>query len=96
MSWGTRPPGTATSEPFPVAGSDVVRQQRHEDVSVRAAPTGDGVPARAGPVTADRPRGEVHGVVACRYVMEGPVVVGAAGYPVNACVDGSRVWERYG
>src|SRR5262249_44059169 len=45
------------------------------------------VPSRRGRVTDDRSRGELDGVVACRYVVERLAVVGAAPDPVEGGVD---------
>jgi hypothetical protein len=67
-------------------------EQGHEHQGVRAAPAGDGVPARGCAVADDRPVGELGPVgVPGGDVVEGLVVVPIAGDPVDGRVDEAEV-----
>jgi hypothetical protein len=69
-------------------------KQGHEYLPIRAAPAGDGIPARPGLVAGDRRGRELHGVVSRGDVVEGLVVVGIAGDLVDGRVDETQVAAR--
>jgi len=68
-----------------------VSQQGDEVQGVWAAPAGDWVPAGSGGVAGEDTGGPEHRVVAGDYVVEGPVVGGAAGDVVDGGVDEAQV-----
>src|SRR6202042_3635231 len=66
----------------------------NEDLGVGAAPAGDRVPARSRLVPEDDPGGPHHRVVTGHHVVEGAVIVPAAGDPVDRGVDEAQVPAR--
>src|SRR5258707_8339910 len=93
-AWPEDLPHAAGSWRRPQAGllwGGVPGEQRDENLGVGAAPAGDGIPAGYRPVAGDRFGRELHGVASLGDVVEGLLVVGAAGDLVDGRVNEAQM-----